>query len=217
MNGKKLGAIFSVAMILLLCVVAAEDVVNLENHGNGNVDITTLPIEEIHGTFVCDPSNMNELVGLVDYVFVGKVLSNNGPQYKDFLTSENGSGEPIEIGIPHTSYTVQVISNIKGQLKTDEPIEVMKFGGVSQDQTAVWLFEGDLLPEENQTYVFLTMGQPDGSLLISGPNSNVPFDTAEPYSDGLKENSLLYNAYADAYEHEIIPIERERFVSIYED
>lgn len=91
------------------------------------------------------------------------------------------------------------------------------FGGVSKDQKAIYLFEEDLLPEENRSYIFLALCQPDGSLLISGPNSNVPIDNAETYSIDSNYDNYLYEIYADAYANEIIPIEHERFISVYED
>lgn len=43
------------------------------------------------------------------------------------------------------------------------------------------MYEDDTLPEEGKSYVFLAYAQVDGSLLISGPNSN-------EYVDGIKRD-----------------------------
>ena len=89
-----------------------------------------------------------------------------------------------------------------------------------QEKNGVFLFENDILPEVGQTYVFLAYAQPDGSLLISGPDSNVLVEgTDDPLSEQALELELneTYKSYVTAYENEIIPVKRERYISDYED
>ncbi|MBJ6361400.1 hypothetical protein ACFOQM_08880 [Paenibacillus sp. GCM10012307] len=97
-----------------------------------NVDTNNLPIFPIRGSFVYDVNNKNEAVGIVDYVFVGKVVRNGGTIYKNIVTMENENGKPKEVGTPYTKYSIQVIENIKGKLKNS--VDVLKHGGVSQDR-----------------------------------------------------------------------------------
>ena len=42
-------------------------------------------------------------------------------------------GTEVEIGVPYTRYRVTVDTNVKGELPTDELIEIIKDGGVSMD------------------------------------------------------------------------------------
>ncbi len=60
---------------------------------------------------------MNEVVGLVDYVFVAKVIHNEGTIYKDVVMIEDKEGIPKELGSP---YTIEVVDNIKGRLLSKE-------------------------------------------------------------------------------------------------
>ena len=115
--------------------------------------------------------------------------------------------------VHHTNYTVNVIENIKGELVTEQSISITKQGGVSENQDAVYVFENDELPVANNTYIFLAYAQEDGSLLISGPNSNVLYNNAETYST---TSTSAYQEYKTAVENEVIPVERERFTSVYE-
>ncbi|HHY72372.1 MAG TPA: hypothetical protein GX497_03935 [Bacillus bacterium] len=182
-----------------------------------SVDISKLPVYPIRGSFVYDVNNKNEAVGISDYVFVGKVVSNNGTIYKDVVTMEDENGKPKEVGTPYTSYTIEVVDNIKGKLKKDSPIDVLKHGGVTQDNKAVFVFENDELPEANKFYIFLGYAQKDGSILISGPNSNILLNTS---ANQLKQNinSLKeYQEYRKAFQDEIIKVKRERFTSKFEE
>lgn len=120
------------------------------------------------------------------------------------------------------NYTIQVLENIKGELITDKPIPIVKQGGISEKQDAIYLFENDSLPSENSIYIFLAYAQEDGSLLISGPNSNVMCNDSNMYSiNSVSEEKSVteydeFITYKDANDNEIIPVDRERYKSIYE-
>lgn len=117
---------------------------------------------------------------------------------------------------------IQVLENIKGELITDKPIPIVKQGGISEKQDAIYLFENDSLPSENSIYIFLAYAQEDGSLLISGPNSNVMCNDSNMYSiNSVSEEKSVteydeFITYKDANDNEIIPVDRERYKSIYE-
>lgn len=213
--------VISLSAVLLMACAAIGSMFFGKNESNfSDVDVSTLPIYEMRGTFVYDTSDIREAVGIVDYVFVGSIVSNDGTTYEDTVVMEDENGRPKEVGTPYTHYTVQVNDNIKGELQTEATIAITKHGGVMQDNNGVFLFENDTLPEVGQTYVFLAYAQPDGSLLISGPDSNVLIEgTVSPLSEqsmGLDANET-YKAYETAYENEIIPVQRERYISVYED
>ena len=178
-------------------------------------DWDSLPVSELQACFVYDTNNIQEAVGISDYVFVGKVLSCDGTEYRDVVTVQDENGNPKSVGTPYTTYTVEVIKNMKGELVTSQPIQLTKEGGVSENQDKVVVFENDELPKTDNVYIFLAYAQRDGSLLVSGPNSNRLLETAETY-DATASLSPEEEAYQEAVENEIIPIERERSVSTYD-
>ena len=137
-----------------------------------------LSISRIAASFMFDTTNPRESVGMCDYVFVGKVISYDGVQYKHVIQMETKT-----VGSPHTEYTIQVLDNIKGKLITKEPIHILKEGGVSQDGKSVYLYERDQLPESGKEYVFLGYAQPDGSIIVSGPESSVLVSEADSTID----------------------------------
>jgi len=163
-----------------------------------------LPVSRITASFMFDTTNPRESVGMCDYVFVGRVISYDGVQYKHEI--QRGTKT---VGSPHTEYTIQVLDNIKGKLITKEPIHILKEGGVAQDGNSVYLHERDLLPESGKKYVFLGYAQPDGSIIVSGPESNIP----------VSENNSTIDKYYDAYKNEILPAlsENTKYHSVYEE
>lgn len=180
------------------------------------VDEENLPIQHIRGSFVYDTNDLRQTVGMVDYVFIGTVISNDGTHYENVVIMEDENGDPHEVGTPYTDYTVQVLENIKGNLQIDSPIEIVKHGGVNQSRTAVYVFENDTLPYVGETYIFLAYAQPDGSLLISGPASTVYMNPVNVADAEGTQMPLEYSEYMNAYENEIIPTARERYVSKYD-
>lgn len=170
-------------------------------------DIQKLPVEVTQASFVYDTKNIYEAVGISDYVFVGDVVSYDGVKYMNTVITEDAQGKPMQVGSPYSCYSVRVTENIKGRLITDESISILKEGGVSQNQKALFLFEQDILPDVGKKYIFLGYAQPDGTIIVSGPNSNILI------SDG---NDQVIKKYSKAYENEIVPVDRKRYQSHYE-
>lgn len=168
----------------------------------------------LRGTFSIDYSDLNAVVGDADYVFVGTVASEEGTVYKDAVTVETDDGKTREVSGPYTNYTVNVTKNIKGNLVTDTAIPIQKSGGLSEDGSQYFVYEGDELPVVGNEYIFFAYAQPDGSLLISGPVSNmsVSDNTSDiaPFSD-----STEYSDIVDAYNNQV-DSGRTRFTSSYE-
>lgn len=173
---------------------------------------TNIPISEIRGTFAIDYDNLNAVVGDADYVFVGKVVTEEGTIYKDSVMIEDKDGKDVEISSPYTNYTVSVIENIKGNLTTETPINIQKFGGLSKDKSEYFIYEGDELPIVDDTYIFYVYAQPDGSLLASGPVSNTPINTKRTRDLSSDDE---YQDVLEAVENQELT-QRKRFKSSYE-
>lgn len=168
-----------------------------------NLDNTTNEIKTsyLRGTYSIDYSDMNAIVGDADYVFVGTVVSNDETVYKDT--------------IPYTNYTVNVTENIKGNLITSKAIPIQKSGGLSKDGTEYIIYEDDELPVVGNSYIFFAYAQPDGTLLISGPVSNMNLNSNPR---GRSVSSEQSNEYAEVVEacNNQIDSGRERFKASYE-
>lgn len=117
--------------------------------------------EYLRASYAIDVNDMNEMTGFSDYVFVGYVSSQDRTEYSS---------------IPYTVYKIKNIENLKGTLSTNNEIEIFKSGGISEDGKNFVIYENDIMPEEGKVYVFFACGQPDGSILISGENSNFYID-----------------------------------------
>lgn len=180
--------------------------------GDHNTSGEDLPIQHLQPSFKVDVNDLNELVGDADYVFVGYIDELVGTVYKNPVIIETENG-PKEVLDPYTEYSVTVIDNIKGSLKKDVPIPMQKTGGLSKDESMYLLYENDELPEVGEHYILVAHAQPDGSLLISGPNSSIVLDIQ---SQGESVVSQGYQDYKEAYKNEI-KTDRERFTSKYEE
>lgn len=168
----------------------------------------------LRGTFSIDYSDLNAVVGDADYVFVGTVASEEGTVYKDAVTVETDDGKTREVSGPYTNYTVNVTKNIKGNLVTDTAIPIQKSGGLSEDGSQYFVYEGDELPVVGNEYIFFAYAQPDGSLLISGPVSNM--SVSDNTSDiAPSSDSTEYSDIVDAYNNQV-DSGRTRFTSSYE-
>lgn len=179
-----------------------------------NADPSILPIARMHAFYAYDVNDIYKRVGMSDYVFVGTVISNDGTRYDPIVYLEDEFGLPTKkVGKPYTDYTIEIMYNIKGELKTGMPLPAVKNGGVMIDNSSVELYENDELPEVGKIYIFRAFAAQDGSILISGPNSNVALSEEEAKNIPA---SGKYQEYVTAYEEEIIPVERERFSSVYE-
>lgn len=165
----KKSSIYGILSIVLIVGMFFTGCASKNNASQLNTNVSNLPIHQMHASFVYDTDNIREAVGICDYVFVAKVVSCDGTEYRNVITTEDEKGNPKEVGSPYTNYTIQVLENIKGELITDKPIPIVKQGGISEKQDAIYLFENDSLPSENSIYIFLAYAQEDGSLLIGIP------------------------------------------------
>ncbi|MCD8327928.1 MAG: hypothetical protein LUC25_02400 [Ruminococcus sp.] len=183
-------------IILAVCVVAVlviAAVILLFVFKNSKEDSTD-NISYVEGSFIIDYDDLRQVAGTNDYIFVGQIVRKG--------ETENDE----ELPLPVTEYSIRVEENIKGELITDEDIMVYKDGGISDVSGNLVLYEGDCMPEAGNRYVFYAFAQPDGTLLLSGPVSNVLIDSSDAQeanaSDDYSENQE-YLAAVDTYENEI--------------
>lgn len=189
---------------------------------------SALPVSFVDVDWLIDVSVPEELVGFCKYVFVGEV--------KQIL----GTGRTLEdtaegvAGIPATLYQIQVLGNIKGDLK---PVEVYleKAGGLAADEACVNLMHsGDFFPMPGGVYLFLANPSPDGGVLELGCGYAHPVIfspeeaqqklkalatlTAEEKNaelEKLAEATEVYQTYLFAAENEI-PYGVERRLSVFD-
>lgn len=177
---------------------------------------TDKPVTYLKEEYDIDYGNLYAVAGDADYIFVGIVESNEGTYFENKETEENG--EQIETSDACTDYTVTVLKNIKGSLRTDKPVLIRKFGGLSYDHETLYLLEGDVFPFEEETYIFFANAQKDGSLFVYGPVSNIPLNIDRTQlADGVDrlEETAEYQEVLAAYKNQI-DSGRERYASSYE-
>jgi hypothetical protein len=94
--------------------------------------------------WLTDFKDKRKLVGAVNNVFIGKVIS---------------QGETIEneVAMPQTLFNVEVLENIKGKLTG--VVQVRQFGGFDKNVESVVLMDQDPLLQPNQTYLFATVNR----------------------------------------------------------
>lgn len=190
------------AILCMLCCVIIFAGCGKSNENVKNQD----SISYLHADFAIDMNNQNEVIGFSDHYFIAKVVKEEKVEYRDPVVVETKSGTK-EVSIPYTHYTIRVIKNIKGELPTEENILLIKCGGRSKDGQMI-LYENDQLLVENSTYIFAACVQPDGSLLISGPNLSEIIDESKLSSKEVKEETL--GKYVEMYKQEV-KYDRERF------
>ena len=171
-----------------------------------------LPVTTLSGSFSIDVHDLNQIVGDADYVFVAKVNDEVETLYKDTVTIETKDGTK-EVSDPYTKYSITVIDNIKGKLKKNNEFDILKAGGISEDKKSIVLYQDDALLQVGKYHIMSAYAQPDGSLLVSGPNSSLVLTKT---SKEKIVSSEEYKKYKKAFKGEVVS-ERERFKSSHEE
>ena len=174
-----------------------------------------IPVSYMSACWAIDITNLNQVVGYADQVFIGYVNNQTGTDYS--------------FAAPLTMYDVTVISNIKGDAPIGETVTVAKDGGLSKDGSVYILYENDSLLEVGQYYAFCTNSTPEGYYLACGPTttksislsssnnaslakvrkaakkSSANFASTVLSDDIVKEleQSDVYSEYQHAFEHEL--------------
>lgn len=153
-----------------------------------------LPINSINALYAFDTSDPAAVVGDATYVFIGKVIGFLGTEFFDDA-------------LPYTKYHIEVLENIKGDLKLGE-ICALKKGGLSKTRSEIFTRgEDDFFPQPGEVCVFSAYGQRDGSLRFYGAFSNVriPLDAADA-ADLLEaiQKTDVYKLYIEAFENQVV-------------
>ena len=156
-----------------------------------------------------DINNLQELIGVNDYVFVGYVEEIYDYNHDRFF---HNFPEIIDYyGGPFTECRVTVMECIKGNIPVGETLSYYKVGGVTGLRTSIYLDVeedyieqgyADYYPEEGKYYIFRGMAHPDGTITGGGTFST---DLLE---DGINatnyRESKVYQKWINAYENQII-------------
>ncbi|MDR0751826.1 MAG: hypothetical protein LBF12_04500 [Christensenellaceae bacterium] len=192
------------SLLIIICILTAV------LWGCGDDSLTNEEISKILGSdalpityalpqYAINMADLRQVVGDADYVFVCKVSSYNTTEYLSNLNN-----------FPLTLYNIEIIENIKGELKQSEQIVLKKAGGISQDHKSFWIYQDDSLLKVNSYYIISVYTQPDGGILTGGINSHLTIENPEDY---VAEAN--YIAILDAYQNEIV-IDRGRYECKYD-
>lgn len=212
-------------IITMICVLAVTAALGIYYGVIKN--ITFLKHDPVSYSYVIDIDNPKEVAGHVDLVFVGRVESQKDVVYEDVFNRETENGIKAT-GTPYTNYDITVLENLKGELKSNKTIPILKEGGVSMDGKHLILGEGDFMPEEGDVCVFFISVQEDGTLLLPGKNFSVKIMESSLTEKANQKKSLtqvqqeaqnermeimksdVYQEMSAACENET-PYERERY------
>lgn len=150
-----------------------------------------------------DINNLQEIIGITDYVFVGYV-----EEIYDYNHDRFFHKFPALIdyyGGEFTECKVKVIESIKGNIEPNSEFSYYKVGGVSWLRTSIYLpveeGERDFYPEVGKYYIFRGSAHPDGTITGGGTYSTDLLE-AGINSTNYKQ-STVYKEWIDAYENQI--------------
>jgi hypothetical protein len=208
---KRTILVVSIILLVLVCILAFVGIRNTKFRNKMAAYYTDEDLDKLEskGSYVYTVSewvynsdDLRSVIGYMDYVFVGTVTEMNETRYDE--GAKTVDGEPL--GDPHTHYMVQVTENIKGNLRTDEPIEIVRNGGVTKDGKSIVEFEGSRLPRVGKVYVFCAFDKSDGRIGISGPYCNTLIGEVQEDTGNVvisDEGYAKIEEYKEAYENEI--------------
>lgn len=159
MTVSRWGAWALVAVVLILTGVVAYAGIRGAHWMPGTHQVTGTEhdrVYQIEAMEAFDVQDEKKLVGFADNVFVGRVVGKTGA--KPFVASApDGTDPPTgdSTMIPRTQFAVQVLDNVKGDLKGT--VTVSQEGGyLPGREDALALVEDDSLLEAGQTVLFAT-------------------------------------------------------------
>ena len=151
-------------------------------------------------SLVVHPDDEEDFMGFNDHAFIGKVVSHLG-------SGEHIRGVNID---PYNLYEVEVIENIKGELK-DKVVVETSCGYDKYGNFHAFEIDGEVgeLPEVGEEYIFMTITQESGNLLVDIPQTQIKVEN----KSGRRKGELI-NKYRRIYQNEK-PYKRERLKTKY--
>lgn len=212
-------------MLTMICVLALTAALGI--YFGFIKNNTSLKLVPVSYSYVIDIDNPSEISGHVDLVFVGRVEKQKDVVYENIFDRETENGTKTT-GTPYTNYDITVLENLKGNLKSNETVPILKEGGVSMDGKHLILGEGDFMPKKGDVCVFFISVQEDGTLLLPGKNFSVKIMESSLTEQAIQkksftqvqqeaENERMEIVKSDVYQKMLaackneIPYERERY------
>lgn len=190
-----------IALLVVLICAGAGVYLLMGGSSSSQADMQDNPkkVEYVHGSYAVNPENTEELVGFHDNVFVGKVVKWLG----------NKQPKEGEFSIPYNEYEVEVLDNLKGELK--DKVVIQKMGGYNEKNVLVLMGEEDKkdrLPELGKSYIFIAGIDEEGKLIIDGSYSQI--EVKEKMADSRTKKEI--QKYKKAVRNQI-PYKREQSAS----
>lgn len=176
--------------------------------------------------YLFDPDNLQQMTAAVDDIFVGRAEACIGTTYED---ADLRRGKWV--GTPATHYRITNLGNIKGNLRTDVPLEAQTFGGVQIGGKTAMAPPGGFLTV-GHCYILLMSANPEGDLCfgrkadlgaqIDRGELAAYFDSLQSEGnptlpDGASPALQTIDRYVQAYQNRDPAYERaERYPSKYE-
>lgn len=168
-------------------------------------NVSELPTNESTFCYAFDISDTRKMVACLEYVFVARIDEQVGVSYSDVSANEFGK----ITGTPFTNFKITVLKNIKGDLKTDVPIDFKKYGGPDIGEKTLCTVAEDPMPEVGGVYLILATVNEKDELFTSGSCTcfeiQSPAANAALKSSGKKldlNNDSTVKLYIDAYKHQ---------------
>jgi len=183
------------AVIMLLASCSGGNGVRIVPYPH-NLDTESLQKVYDSALYGFDISQKPLCVGFADYVFIATVKSLDEVKY-------SGKTEDSVVYSVSTLVTIQVEENIKGALKTEEPITMWLLGGPSKDNKKIIIRDGHRLPEPGETYVYLACALEGGDITnIGGGGICLIGSRTEDGEEFYARYEKALADYRDAYEHQ---------------
>lgn len=188
----------------MLCSNYFSIVISLLAIKNVNKNNDNLPINYTSAIWMYDTATPEKAMGISDYSFVARVNKILRTEYKnpvEVKITADGKKNKI-VYDPYTIYEITIIDNIKGEIITTEPIELMQFGGLNKDgKSYTFLNDSGLLTLGNY-YIFLANVWPEENILeVSEPTRIINLGNRIDSSDSINNIDI----YKKAYINQVIP------------
>ena len=134
---KNKNILLIVILIIFISVIYYVSTIVLKKDSN-----ETLPTYYTHAIYASDTSMPENAIADSAYAFIAKINSISRTEYRDPVqveTSADGS-QTKTVYNPYTIYNISVVDNLKGNLVTNQDIELEQMGGISSKGDAYMSF-----------------------------------------------------------------------------
>ena len=157
-------------IFLLIINVSGIFILIFSNYINKNKNkpayyLNGLPVYNANAIYAYDVSSPEKAYAASRYVFIAKINNIDRTEYENKQEIETGLFSKKTVTDPVTIYNISVIKNIKGNLITNEEIELKQFGGINEDNKSYTFVENGNFLEVDGYYLFLTGADTDGGLI----------------------------------------------------